>query len=356
MKKLTAFAILSVALVACKKDTKTITKVDPETGKTITVEVPADSTTASATTTETAVATPTSTPAITENNGLYTQRFHLEKGKSYPLKTVQNDTQTLVAPDGKSQSAKSESIDEMSFTVNDFTNGIYDITINLLGKKSTQSSGGQSVVVDTKAAEPKEEQLKMMWKVNKALVGNKLNMKMDANGNVTSITGFEPVYTKVNSALSSVIKDSKERTAFVNDFKKSFNQASLKEQFEKNLIIIPKNGVKAGGKWSESENATPDGKIKLSTNYTLKNVGNGVAQISITGGIPKKSDKQTQEGITRTITSELSQNGTITLDQNTGWIKNQNITIKTTQSETLSDGKQSQTMKTSSNSTIKVNP
>lgn len=348
MNKATALAIFSFALIACKKDTKTITKTDPETGKTITVEVPADSLT-----TETATI---NKPAISDSAGVFTQTFKLAKGSTYPLRTVQKDTQTLTAPNGESQSAKSESIDEMSFLVNDFQNGVYDITINLLGKKSSQTANGKTVVVDTKAAEPKEEQLKMMWKVNKALVGNKLNMKMDVNGNVTSITGFDPVYTKVNSALSGAIKDAKERNAFVNDFKKSFNQESLKEQFEKNLIIIPKKGAKAGGTWSESENATPDGKIKLSTNYTLKNVDNGTAVVVMSGGIPKKSDKQSQEGITRTITSELSQNGTITLDQNTGWIKNQNITIKTSQSETLSDGKQSQTMKTSSNSTIAVNP
>ena len=88
----------------------------------------------------------------------------------------------------------------------------------------------------------------------------------------------------------------------------------------------------------------------------LKSVGDGVAVIAVTGGIPKKSDKKTQEGVTRSMSSELSQNGIITLDQNTGWIKNQMISVKTTQSETLSDGKQSQTMKSVSNSTVEVNP
>ena len=83
---------------------------------------------------------------------------------------------------------------------------------------------------------------------------------------------------------------------------------------------------------------------------------NGVATIAVNGGIPKKSDKKTQEGITRSMSSELSQNGIITLDQNTGWIKNQTISVKTTQTETLSDGKQSQSMKSVSNSTVVVNP
>ncbi|OWK97450.1 hypothetical protein AP75_11270 [Kaistella haifensis DSM 19056] len=348
MKKITAIALISIALISCKKETKTITKVDPKTGKTITVEIPvSDSATA-----EKAV----SNVAIKDSMGIYKQTFQLEKGKTYPLTTYQKDVQTMTAPDGKSQSGTSETTDEMSFLVNNFENGIYDITINLLGKRNSQSANGKSIVVDTKLAEPKEEQLKMMWKVNKALVGNKLNLKMDQYGKVISITGFDPIYSKVAASVGSVIKDAKQKTAFANSFKESFNEKVLKDQFSKNLILIPAKGAKIGEKWSESENATPDGKIKLTTNYILKSVDNGVATIAVNGGIPKKSDKKTQQGVTRSMSSELSQNGIITLDQNTGWIKNQTVSVKTTQTETLSDGKQSQSMKSVSNSTVVVNP
>ncbi|UOE40204.1 DUF6263 family protein [Chryseobacterium suipulveris] len=350
MKKITAVALLSIALVSCKKETKTITKVDPETGKTVTVEVPADSAKS-----ETATAA-VPVLAIYDSAGVYRQTFNLEKGKSYPLKTIQKDVQTLTAPNGQTQSGTSETTDEMGFMVNDFANRVYDITINLLGKRNAQTAKGKTIAVDTKEAEPKEEQLKMMWKVNKALVGNSLKMKMDQNGKVISITGFDPIYTKVSSSLNGVIKDAKQKTEFVNSFKESFNEKMLKEQFTKNLLLFPEKGVKIGEKWSESENATPDGKVKLTTNYVLKSVANGIAEISVSGGIPKKSDKATHEGVTRSMSSELSQSGTIKLDQNSGWIKNQVVNVKTTQSETLSDGKQSQTMKTSSNSTVIVNP
>lgn len=354
MKKFTALALLAITLVACKKETKTVTKIDPETGKTITVEVPVE-TLADSVKTSAPPAT-VDTPAIFASEGVYKQTFNLEKGQTYPLITHQKDVQTMTAPDGKSQSGTSETTDEMSFTVNDFKDGVYDITINLIGKRNSQSANGKTVAVDTKQAEPKDEQLKMMWKVNKALVGNKLNLKMSETGKVISISGFEPIYTKVSASVGSVIKEAKDKTAFLASFKQSFNEKMLKDQLSKNLVLIPEKGVKIGESWSQSENASPDGKIKLTTNYVLKNVGNGVAQIAVSGGIPKKSDKKTQEGITRSMSSELSQNGTITLDENTGWVKNQNIAVKTTQSETLSDGKQSQTMKSTSNSTVVVNP
>lgn len=349
MKKYTAIALLSIALVSCKKETQTITKVDPETGKTITVEVPVTDSLKAATEVS-------ASPAIIEKNGVYTQNFKLETGKTYPLTTVQKDVQTMTAPDGKSQSGTSESTDEMTFTVNKFESGVYDITINLLAKKNSQSANGKNISVDTRTAEPKDEQLKMMYKVNKALVGNKLSMKMKETGEVISITGFEPIYQKVTASVGSAMKDANQKAQFTKGFKESFNEKMLKEQFTKNLLVLPAKGAKLGEKWVESENASADGKIKLSTTYALMSVGNGEAIVSVVGGIPKKNDKQTQQGITRSISSELSQNGTITLDQNTGWIKNQNINVKTSQSETLSDGKQSQTMKSVSNSTVVVNP
>lgn len=346
MKKITALLLVSIALLSCKKETQTVTKVDPKTGKTVTVEVPADS-----------VKEVAAVPAIKDSLGVYRQSFKLEKGKTYPLVTVQKDNQKITAPNGESQSGTSETRDEMSFTVNDFKNGVYDITINLLGKKSSQTANGKTVTVDTKAAEPKEEQLKMMWKVQKALVGNKLQMKMKEDGEVVSITGFDPIYKKVTDAVSGTLKDAAQKKAFESSFKESFGEAAIKEQFTKNLKLIPAKGVKVGETWSESENASPDGSVKLTTTYKLLSVGNGIAEIGVSGGIPKKTEKNTpQKGLTHSMTSELSQNGTITLDQNTGWVQNQKITVKTSQSETLSDGKQSQTMKSSGTSTVTVNP
>ena len=345
MKNITAVALISIAIISCKKETATITKIDPKTGKTVTVEVPADS-----------VSEVKENPAIKDSLGVYTQTFKLEKGKTYPLTTYQRDVKTMTDPQGKTINGTNESTDEMSFTVNDVKGGIYDITINLIGKRNSQSAEGKTIVVDTKQPIPKEDNLKMIWNVNRALTGNKLNMKMDSKGNVISITGFDAIYTKISNALGTLIKDANQKASVVASLKESFNEKVLKDQFSKNLTIIPKKGVKIGEKWSQSENADPSGKIKVTSNYVLKSVGNGLAEISVTGGIPKKEEKKSQGPMTHSMSSELAQNGTIKFDQNTGWITHQNINVKTTQIETISDGKQSQSMKSVSNSSVMVNP
>ncbi|SIQ48173.1 hypothetical protein SAMN05880574_1144 [Chryseobacterium sp. RU37D] len=347
MKNIAALALIStIVLVSCnKKETAKITKVDPKTGKTITVEVPADS-----------VAKVAENPAIKDSAGIYTQNFKLEKGKTYPLTTYQRDTKTMTDPQGKTMNGTSESTDEMSFTVNDIKGNVYDITLNLIAKRNSQTSQGKTIVVDTKQSIPKENDLKMIWNINKALTGNKLNMKMDTKGNVISITGFDAVYNKVLSSIGTILKDKNEKESVLASLKESFNEKVLKDQFNKNLTIIPKKGVKIGEKWTNTENADAGGKIKVTSNYILKSVGNGVAEIGVTGGIPKKTDKQKQGEITHSLSSELAQNGTIKFDQNTGWITNQNIKVVTTQIETISDGKQSQSMKSVSNSSVMVNP
>lgn len=50
-----------------------------------------------------------------------------------------------------------ETTDEMSVTVNDFKDNLYDLTPNLIGKRMSSSANGKTVVIDTKQAAPKEE-------------------------------------------------------------------------------------------------------------------------------------------------------------------------------------------------------
>lgn len=347
-KKIAIVAIISLGAISCNKDAKTNQKT--------TDSIELKGTEGETTNLNSTGNLPEELIAIKENNGVYTQSFVLAKGQTYPLTTFQRNIQSVTGPDGTKATATSNSTDQMSFTVVDFKDGIYNIDINLLGKSSSQSAQGKSVSISTSGPAPQDPQLKMMWTMNKALVGNKLQMNMSEKGEVLSVKGFESIYKKIASAAQGEIKDEKMREQFIGSFKESFSEKTIKEQVSKNLQILPTNGAKIGQSWNETENASPDGGVKLTTKFTLAKVENGLVNISVTGGIPKKSDKRSQEGMTHTISSELNQSGTITLDQKTGWVKNQNISIKTKQSESLSDGKKTQSMQSETNSTVIVNP
>ena len=350
MKKITVLLVLSLAIVSCKKEPKTITKIDPTTGDTIKIEVASEEDSIKMMKEMSAKA------AIKDSAGYFSQNFNLENGKTYPFTTFQKESISAIAPNGEKQNMTRESTDEVTFTVNKIENNIYDITINFLAKKTSQTAQGKTVSVDTKKPAPTEESLKNKWTLDKAMVGNKLNMKLSKQGKIISITGFEPTYDKFSTTINSLTKDANMRKGLLAESKAGFNEKNLTDQFSKNIMILPKKGAKIGDKWSVSESASEDGKVKVTTNYTLKKIENGVAEIALTGGIPKQDQKKTMNGITRSINSEFSQNGTLKFDVNSGWIINQNIDVKTTQKETISDGKQSQSMTTTTNSSVIVNP
>lgn len=343
MKKLTAFALIALTLIACKKETKTITKVDPKTGKTETGTV------------EVSPEESAKPKAIADSSGVYKQKFILEKGATYPLVSYQREIQSLTAPDGKTMSATNETTDEMSVTVNDFKDNIYDLTLNMTGKRMSSSANGKTMVIDTKQAAPKDDALKMDYLVSKGLAGNKLNVKMDTYGNILSVTGFDTIYNNLKKAISGTVKDKKQQDAFIESFKTSFNENMMKEQLGKNLKLLPAKGAKIGEKWTDSEDIIP-GKLKQNLTFTLVKVEDGKAEIGLTGIIPSKSDKQTQNGMTHTMSVGGTESGKIIIDENTGWLLNQNLNIKTTQKESVTDGKQTQTMSKNSTTSIIINP
>ncbi|HBR12657.1 MAG TPA: hypothetical protein DD740_10785 [Chryseobacterium sp.] len=343
MKKITALALIAITLTACKKETKTVTRVDPKTGKTetVTVEVTPEE-----------AAKP---KAISDSSGIYKQKFILEKGQTYPLVSYQREIQTLTSPDGKTMSGTNETTDEMSVTVNDFKDNIYDLTLNMVGKRMSSTANGKTVSIDTKQAAPKEEALKMDYLVSKGLAGNKLAVKMDASGDIKSVTGFDAVYNNLRKAIAGTVKDKKQQDAIIESFKAGFNEAMMKEQLGKNLKLIPAKGVKLGEKWTESEDIVP-GKLKQTQTFTLTKVENGKAEIAVSGTIPSKSDKQSKNGMTHSMSMSGSQSGKIIIDENTGWVLNQNLSVKTNQKESLSDGKQTQSMSKNSTTSIVINP
>lgn len=349
MKKNSAILALAIVLFSCnKKETQTIEKIDPTTGQTITVEVPASDSAQEA--------TPYTPMAIQDSAGVYRQKLLLEAGKSYPFTTYQKDVISGKMPDGSAQSITRESTDEIEFKVNQKQNGVYDMDIIFVSKKTTQSGIGPTQTIDTKAPAPKDEGLKNRWEIEKALISNPLKLKLRENGEIISIVGFDVIYAKLKTTIAKLTKDPEQQNATLKAMKESFNEKMIREQLSKNLFILPKKGAKLGQTWTLTENATPDGKVKLTTNYTLLKVDNGVAEISVKGGIPKQNHKETQNGITQTLSSEIAQSGTYQLDVHTGWIKSQNITVRNNESQTFSDGKQSQTMTSNSVMTIIVNP
>lgn len=339
IKRILIIGVLAVVSTACKDEKKTEQRINPETGKVETVVVEEKP----------------ELKAVADSAGVYTQKFILEKGKTYPFSSTQKEKQTMKVPTGETMSGTQEIVDERSIVVDNFENGVYDLTLNVISKKMTSVADGKTIVIDTKQSAPKDEQLKHLWTINNTLAGSKFGVKMKENGEIISISGIDEVYKKIEKAVTPLIKDANQRKQFVEYFKQGFNENIIKEEFSKGINILPKKGAKIGESWTETENIDPEGKIKSSLTYTLVKVENGFAEISVKGGIPLKTDKQTKNGVTATASIEVNQSGTLQIDEKTGWILSSKMNIKTTNKQSMSDGKRTETATNTSENTITIN-
>ena len=233
IKRILAIGIIGMTLAACSQDKKTTENTDKKQATT--------TENAGTTTTEEEKAAPV-VMAISDSAGVYKQKFILEKGKTYPFSSTQKEIQTIKDHTGKSMSGTQEVVDERNIVVENFENGVYELTLNIVGKKMSSTADGKTVVIDTKAAAPKEEQLKNIWNINKVLAGSKFTVKMKENGEVISISGINDLYTKIEKAVSPLIKDANAKKAFVEQFKQGFNEKMIKEEFSKGINIYLKKG------------------------------------------------------------------------------------------------------------------
>lgn len=341
IRRIFAVGVLGLALVACNDNKKTEKKINPETGKEEIVEVVEE--------------VAESKKAISDSAGVFTQKFILEVGKTYPFTSTQKEVQTAKDPTGKSMSGTQEIIDTRNIVVEKFEDGVYDLKLNVVSKRMSSKVDGKTIVVDTNQSAPKDENLKGIWTINSALAGSSFGVKMRENGEIISISGIDAIYKKLEKAITPLIKDANHRKQFLDNFKLGFNEAMIKEEFSKGINILPKKGVKIGESWSETEQVDAEGKIKNTITYTLTKVENGVAEIKVKGGIPKKSEKQTREGITATMSIEGSQNGTIKLDENTGWIQGSKMNTKTINKQSFTDGKTTESGSMTTDISITIN-
>jgi hypothetical protein len=81
-------------------------------------------------------------------------------------------------------------------------------------------------------------------------------------------------------------------------FDQQFNDASMKEQFERAFFIFPGKEVKVGDSWVK-EHSTPGGVGAFKTNYTVKEIEGDIVTLDVKSEFSDAGDgkmKGTQEG------------------------------------------------------------
>ncbi|MGI9526838.1 MAG: DUF6263 family protein [Weeksellaceae bacterium] len=357
MKKVILVCALAAAVISCKNDEKKPPVVGTnENGEELVVSETGD----------TVVYTP---PAAEEKgslfggkeehvaiekeaDGTYKFKFNLEKGKKYPFKIVTTATNTQ--SDGKqSMTITQESTTALEYIVKEVTEEgfVMDVTYKQFAEK--MSDGKQTISFDTNGAEPKDEAAKQRWQFNKAIVGNSFKMTIDEAGKVQDVSNLFKVRDKVKNQMKGDLKD--EQVAQLEEFlKAALSDEAMIQMFEESVAYYPKKAVKKGDTWNRNES---EGNAKSSVTYTFDGINNGLATIKIKGS-SSGSDSQTDpngSGIKIFRSLEGNVNGTVNIDQKSGWVKDATMNKNETMRMTQQKGEQKVNFSSETKSTTKIN-
>jgi len=144
------------------------------------------------------------------------------------------------------------------------------------------------------------------------------SMVLGANGGVKSVSGVEKM---VDSIAAKMTTDTAQLRQFRLSLAKQFNGEVIRQTMESSLKIFPEKAVKVGESWVVSTKMQITMPIEASTTYTLKEVKDNVATLSIKGNLISKGDFETMGNKMQTDLSGMNI-GDTQVDIKTGIILN----------------------------------
>ena len=188
--------------------------------------------------------------------------------------------------------------------------------------KGSVSSPGASFEYDS--ANPDEgsdnPQAKMMSEMFKYMKGAEFVMKLTDKGQIVGIDGFDEMMGKMFSGMGTP-----EETKAMNDMMKNFmSEDKLKEMNSDMLVAFPEGSVGIGDMWDDIVSIGGGGMpIDVDTTYMVKERADGVAVLGVTSKMDMGSEDSKlidMGGMKMNMQLSGTQNGTMKVDEATGWI------------------------------------
>lgn len=232
-------------------------------------------------------------------------RFNLENGKGYDYEMIINMN---VGPSVQMDMSNYYSMDVVADE-----DGTKTISTKYDRFKMKMNAMGMNLEVDTdkplpSMGEGEKDPMKMMNSVLGAIKGRKFLMKINAEGKVLEITGLEEMASSIADSLN-LGADKKKQVE--EEFSKTFNEKSMRDQFERVLYIFPNKEIKVGDSWKKT--TTPGGDVGGTYTSTYK-------VTDIEGDMVTLEEQSDIEGDTRGMILKGKISGTIVVDSRTGLV------------------------------------
>lgn len=195
-----------------------------------------------------------------------TLKFGLENGKAYDYETVMNMDQELMG-----QKLQADMSTYYSLKVISDSGDIRSIEASIDRFAMKTGVGGMNIEIDTdkplngSGTEKVDSAILMVNKLFAAIRHQKFIMKVNSEGSIVEVTGFEKMG---NTIADSMGLEGENRAQLLQQFDKQFNGEEIKGQFERFWGVFPNKEVKVGDSWNRA--TVLKGKMPGTYNSTYK--------------------------------------------------------------------------------------
>jgi hypothetical protein len=192
-------------------------------------------------------------------------KFNLEKNKQYDYEIIWDMDQKVMDKDSKINlqanysfevTEEKDKIKTLRAVYNNFRlyMKIMDMEMDIDTDKPVDNMEG-------------DDQMAIMKKLFTGIKGKAFTMKVDEEGNVLSVSGFDEI---INSMIDSAGANEDMKLQMKVSLRDQFNEQELKDQFAQVFMIFPNKSVKPGDSWQKDYRRGGKIPANFSTTYTVK--------------------------------------------------------------------------------------
>jgi len=242
-------------------------------------------------------------------------KFNFEKGKGYDYEMISNIDQEVMGQNMQMDMAAYYSMD-----VSEDDGNMKTITSTIDRFKMKMGVMGFNIDVDTDKPLPSlgttedgKDPMKMIGSVFAAIKGQKFTMKVDAEGKVQEVTGFENMGKMLVDSLGL---EEDEKQEMMKKFDGQFNAKNMQGQFDRFLYIFPNKEVKVGDTWQKKSDVSGPAAGKYNSTYKVTDIEGDMVTLDETTKMESSEEKVDMKGdITGTIVVDSKTGLVVTADQ-----------------------------------------
>lgn len=250
-------------------------------------------------------------------------KFNFEKGKGYDYEMIINLDQEIK---GQSMQMDMTSYYSMDVTEDDGSSKTITTTYDrfkmnmMMAGLNIEVDSDKPIKVDGANGDKLAAQLSKVTGLLGAIKGRRFTMKVNAEGRVEEVTGFQGMAEAIADSLQL---GEKEKAQMMTTFEQQFNEKEIKGQFERVLYIFPNKEVKVGDSWEKTTSAGKQlGGGTYTSTYTVKDIEGDMVTLEEKSKITAPAGG---EGLSGDVT------GILVVDSKSGLVVNaeQEMSLKT---------------------------